>query len=47
MNVFVYGGKDRYSATTPINGNNQLEIGTNYTVPYSEGMLLIAYPIKD
>lgn len=47
MNVFVYGGKDRYSATKPINGNQQLIAGRNYTVPVSEGMLLVAYPNKD
>lgn len=47
MNVFVYEGKDRYTATAPINANLQLIAGKNYTVPVSKGMLLIAYPNKD
>lgn len=47
MNVFVYEGKDRASATKPVNGNMQLVAGRNYTVPYTEGMVLIAYPNKD
>jgi len=46
MNVFVYEGKDRYSATRSVNGNQQLLAGRNYTVPVSKGMLLIAYPNK-
>lgn len=44
MNVFIYSGGNRYTATEPINNNQQLEIGTNYTVAYSKGMLLVAYP---
>lgn len=47
MNVFVYEGKDRQSATKSINGNQQLVAGKNYTVPTANGMLLIAYPDKD
>ena len=47
LNAFVYGGKDRYSATDSINGNAGLITGTNYTVDYDEGMLLVVYPNKD
>ena len=47
MNVFVYQGMDRNNATVPVNGNNQLVVGRNYTVPYNKGMFLVAYPNKD
>ena len=35
------------SATVPVNGNEQLETDLFYTVPYTQGMLLVAYPVKD
>ena len=47
MNVYVYEGESREDAKVSINGNQQLVTGWNYTVPYTEGMLLIAYPDKD
>lgn len=47
MNVYVYQGKNRENATIPINGNKQVETDIFYTVPYKEGMLLIAFPNKD
>lgn len=47
LNAYVYGGKDRYSATESINGNAPLVTGRNYTVKFDEGMLLVVYPNKD
>ena len=35
MNVYIYQGKDRDSATIPINGNEQVETDIYYTVPYT------------
>lgn len=47
MNVFVYQGQNRNTAVVPINNNQQLQPGTNYTVGYTKGMLLVAYPMKN
>ena len=45
MNVYLYGGKDRFSANIPIINNNEpVKIGSNYTISTDTGMLLIAYP---
>ena len=44
MNVFVYEGKDRLSATKAVNGNDLVEEGKKYTVNFTKGMLLVAYP---
>ena len=48
INAYIYQGNDRFSANVSIIENNTaMEVGKNYTVPYKEGMLLIAYPDKD
>ena len=48
MNVYLYGGKDRLSATVSlVNGNTPVEIGYSYNARISTGMLLIAYPNQD
>ena len=47
MNVYAYQGKDRYGAVVPVNENKRLEEGKNYTVHFTQGMLLVAYPEKD
>lgn len=47
MNVFIYGGNDRYNATTPIMGtdmNKMVVAGKNYSVPVETGILIVAYP---
>lgn len=45
MNVHVYGGKDRFSATTPlVEGNVQPEPFKKYTFSADEGILMIALP---
>ena len=48
MNVFLYGGKDRFNANIPIITNNEpVRVGSNYTISINTGMLLVAYPNKD
>ena len=48
MNVFLYGGKDRFNANIPIITNNEpVRVGSNYTISIDTGMLLVAYPNKD
>lgn len=45
MNVYLYGGKTRDTATESIVEDNlPLEIGKTYSIDYTKGMLLIAYP---
>ena len=45
MNVYLYGGNSRFNATKEIvDGNEQPLVDTNYTITYSTGMFLIAYP---
>lgn len=45
MNVYLYAGENRETATTQlIFGNDQLTVGKTYSVDYTKGMLLIAYP---
>ena len=45
MNVYIYAGRDRFSATQPIvEGNNQPELGKLYTVQADKGILVVAYP---
>ena len=48
MNIYIYGGSSRFNSNmTVIEGNNQAQIGKNYTFDYKKGMLLIAYPNFD
>ena len=45
MNIYVYGGADRNSAMDPIViGNAALTPAQNYTIEYTKGMFLVAYP---
>jgi len=48
MNVYIYGGKDRFSATENIiEENSQPMINVPYKVDIDTGILVIAYPNKD
>lgn len=48
MNVYIYGGKDRFSATEKIvDHNDQVTPNKEYSIPYTKGMLVIAFPNKD
>ena len=48
MNVYLYGGQDRYSATLPIVENNEVvSLGHTYKVDSETGFLLVAYPNTD
>ena len=45
MNVYIYEGDSRFTATTPvIEGNGQVSTGKSYSVNYKSGMLIVAYP---
>jgi len=45
MNVYLYGGKDRYSATEEIVRDNEaVSVGRTYSTDYTNGFLLVAYP---
>ena len=45
MNVYVYGGPNRFDATeSVVGGNAQAVVGRNYTVDATKGMLIVAYP---
>lgn len=49
MNIYVYGGVNRFEAKTPITPSNApAEIGKWYTVDFTKvpGMLVVAYPNK-
>lgn len=48
MNVYIYGGKSRQSATEVIVGGNlQPSIDSTYKIPASKGLLIVAYPNQD
>lgn len=48
MNVYIYEGLDRVSATKKmISDNGQVEVGTKYQVKGDSGILVIAFPNKD
>jgi len=48
MNVYIYGGKDRFSATESIVVNNsQPIVNKSYKVDMDTGVLVIAYPNKN
>ena len=45
MNVYLYGGSDRFSATIPIVQNNEaVTQGQTYRVDSETGFLMVAYP---
>ena len=48
MNVYIYGGQDRFSATNSLVSGNQMPlVGKNYTVDLTEGILVVVWPNKD
>ena len=48
MNVYLYGGRDRYTALEEIvPGNEAVTVGTTYTTDSDKGFLLVAYPDLD
>ena len=48
MNVYIYEGKDRYTATKSlIPKNAQALVNNTYEINIDRGMLIIAYPDKD
>ena len=48
MNVYLYGGKDRASATSKIvDENANPEVDEEYVFDYAEGIMIVAYPNKD
>lgn len=48
MNVYIYGGKDRFSATEKIIDNNDMVTpNQEYSILYTKGMLIVAFPNKD
>ena len=45
MNVYLYGGADRFSATMPITKSNEaVTVGTTYRVDSETGFFMVAYP---
>lgn len=45
VSAYVYGGKDRESATESVSDDNEkLAVGKPYLFEASKGMLLVAYP---
>ena len=45
MNVYIYGGLNRFEATINVIPNNvQAYAGENYYINYNIGMVIIAYP---
>ena len=48
MNIFLYGGTSRFNATEQVVSSNEAaEINTNYTISFTSGMLLVAFPNED
>ena len=48
MNVFLYGGPNRFEATqSVVQDNLRVQVGKSYYIDYSVGFLLVAYPNKD
>ena len=48
MNVYIYGGKNRFEATEEVvSGNSAVKLNRNYTIDISKGFLIVAYPNKD
>ena len=47
MNVYIYGGLSRFEAKTSIiRDNAQPELSKVYSIKYTKGLLVVAYPIK-
>lgn len=45
LNVYLYGGKSRFSSLIPVIDDNQpVEVGEAYTIDMSTGFFLVAYP---
>ena len=45
--MYIYGGQNKFEAPVQIiHGNKQAEVGVVYSVEYSKGMLIVAYPNK-
>lgn len=45
MNVYIYGGSSRFTATdSVISGNQQATAGSTYSISVSKGFLIVAYP---
>ncbi len=45
MNVYLYGGRDRFSALVQVVPDNEAAtVGEAYYVDHDVGMLLVAYP---
>ena len=48
VNVYVYGGADRFSATESVVGDNSMpQIGAEYGADASRGLMVVAFPNKD
>ena len=48
MNVFVYVGNSRTTATEPIiDDNERVQLNKNYTIDVEKGLLIVAYPKED
>lgn len=48
MNVYIYGGSSRTTATESlIPGNEQAEVGKTYEIDVDQGVLIVAYPNED
>ena len=48
MNIFLYGGNSRFNATEQIISSNEpAEVNTNYTISFTSGMLVVAFPNED
>ena len=48
MNVYLYGGADKFSATIPIVQNNEaVTVGQTYRVDSETGFFMVAYPDKE
>ena len=45
INVYIYGGRNRFHAAIPITRDNELaKVGANYTTGLDTGYLVVAYP---
>ena len=48
MNVYMYEGKDRYSASKNlVKYSEQAKVGKRYFVDMDSGIFMVAYPNKD
>jgi hypothetical protein len=48
MNVHLYGGSDRFSATLPVVENNeQVSLDHTYKIDSETGFFMVAYPNSD